>query len=96
VFFIFIIKMTITEIIKEEIIMFFEKKKTVIRNGKRVKKLQCKHGFKALDNKCVKMSSAERMTRAKAQKKASRKRKPTNKKANAKRMKSMKKRKNIK
>jgi len=49
--------------------------KKVVRDGKIVKKLKCKDGYKAQDGKCVKISATESRTRAKAAKKAARSRK---------------------
>jgi len=68
-----------------------EKKIKVVRAGKIVKKTDCKDGFKAVGNKCVKMSSKEKLTRAKAQKKGAKKRKKKVAQSNRKREKSMKK-----
>lgn len=52
-----------------------KKKERVVRGGKRTRKLKCKSGYKAVNGKCVKMSSSERRVRSKAAKKAARKRK---------------------
>jgi len=66
--------------------------KTVIRGGKKVKKLVCRKGFKAQHGKCVKMSAAEKIARAKAAKKAAKKpRKKMSTAARAKLSKSLKK-----
>jgi len=66
------------------------KYKTVYRNGKKVRKLDCPKGKKAKDGKCVRMSSKEKRRRSKAAKKGhkkkssykkgSKKRKKTNRK----------------
>lgn len=47
--------------------------KTVYRNGKKVRKLDCPKGKKAKDGRCVRMSSKEKRRRSKAAKKAHRK-----------------------
>lgn len=49
------------------------KKKTVYRDGKRKKKLDCRDGYKAKDGKCVKMSSSEKRNRSRAAKKSAKK-----------------------
>ena len=64
--------------------------KKVVRNGKRVRKLQCPDGYKAKDGKCVRMSKKElrnrkraakkRKTSSAAKKRAAQKRKKSNKK----------------
>ena len=66
-------------------------RRTVIRAGKRVRKLICPPGFKALDNRCVKMKPAETRKRKRSQKKGARKRKRTLSRALIKRKRSLKK-----
>ena len=50
-------------------------KKRVVRAGKFVRKLQCKPGYKAMGNRCVKMSASEKKMLKKRAKKSARKRK---------------------
>jgi hypothetical protein len=69
-----------------------EKMKTVIRGGKRMKKLDCPPGKKALNGKCVRISSKEKMVRSKAAKKSARGKKGKQAAISRKRAKSMKKR----
>lgn len=70
--------------------VYEQTKKTVVRGGKKVRKLICKAGYKASGNKCVKMSAKELMTRGKAAKKGARKAKSKKAQASMKRKKSMK------
>lgn len=49
------------------------KRKRVIRGGKLIKKKDCPKGYKKVGNRCVKMSSSERLTRKRAGRKAGRK-----------------------
>ena len=74
---------------------FNEKFKKVVRDGKVVKKLVCKPGYKAQGSKCVKMSSAEKRSRSKAAIKAARTSKGSRAAAAKKRARSMKKAKNL-
>lgn len=69
-----------------------EAMKMVVRAGKRMKIRTCPAGMKALNGKCIKMSSAEKRARAKGQKAGARKRKVGAKSAARKRAKSMAKR----
>jgi hypothetical protein len=69
-----------------------EAMKMVVRAGKRMKIRTCPAGMKALNGKCIKMSSAEKRARAKGQKAGARKRKAGSKMAARKRAKSMAKR----
>lgn len=69
------------------------KKKRVVRGGKRTIKKQCRPGYKLVNGKCVKMSSKEKKTRSRSQRKASKKRKSKSSQIARKRKKSMKKRK---
>lgn len=52
-----------------------QKKKMVVRAGKKVRKLECPEGMKAVKGKCVRMAAAEKTVRKKAAKVAARKRK---------------------
>ena len=69
-----------------------KRKERVVRGGKRTKKLKCKKGYKAVNGKCVRMSSSERRVRSKAAKKASRKRRSKTSSITRKRKRSMRKR----
>lgn len=55
------------------VVMDEARRKKVVRNGKRTKKLDCRDGYKAKGGKCVKMSSKERRNRSRAAKRSSRK-----------------------
>ena len=63
------------------------KKKTVIRHGKKVKKVVGKKGYKVVDGKLVKMSAKEKRARAKAGKKNIKKAQKKGKRMKAKSMK---------
>ena len=67
----------------------------VIRKGKKVKKLVPRTGYKVINGKYVKMSSQEKIKRARSAIKASKKRAVQMNKINKKRKKSMKKRKSM-
>lgn len=66
--------------------------KTVVRDGKKQRKLVCPSGYKAKNGKCVKMTADELRKRSRSQKKASRKRKSKQTQTNKKRQRSLKKR----
>ena len=75
------------------------KKVKIIKNGKKVIVKKCldsdgnlAHGYKKENNKCVKMSSSEKLTRSKAAKKNQRKLKSKQSQINKKRQKSLNKR----
>lgn len=68
------------------------RKEKVVRGGKKVKKLKCPAGKKAVGGKCVRMSQSEKRTRSKAAKKSSRKKKGQKASTERKRKKSMRKR----
>lgn len=69
------------------------KKKTVVRNGKRIrKKVDTRDDFKVVGGKSKRITPAERRRRSKAQKKGARKRKSGQKSANRKRQRSIRKR----
>ncbi len=68
------------------------KKERVVRGGKRVKKLKCPSGKKAVGGRCVRMSASEKRTRSKAAKKGARKAKSKRASTERKRKKSLKKR----
>ena len=82
----------VLEMYNEEDELSEKAKERVVRGGKRVKKLKCKEGYKAVGNRCVKMSSSEKRTRSKAAKKGSRKAKSKRVSTQRKRAKSMRKR----
>jgi hypothetical protein len=71
------------------------KLKKVVRGGKIIKKIQCKDGYKAVGNKCVKQSASEKRLRKKAARKAAKKRKGKEVRMNKKRARSMRKRAHI-
>lgn len=68
------------------------KKTRVVRGGKRVRKVTCPQGKKAVNGKCVRMSSSEKRTRSKAAKRGARKKKTQKAAIERKRKKSMRKR----
>lgn len=68
------------------------KKERVVRAGKRVRKVTCPEGKKAVNGKCVRMSASEKRTRSKSAKKGARKAKSKRAATTRKRAKSMKKR----
>lgn len=72
-----------------------EKFKVVVRDKKRVKKLDCKPGYKAVDGRCIKMSGAEKLSRQKAGKKSAKKRKSKQSSITKKTNKSLAKRKSV-
>lgn len=84
----------------EEILEMYEaddevneaRKKTVVRGGKRTRKVTCPQGKKAVNGKCVRMSASEKRTRSKAAKKGARKKKGQKASIERKRKKSMRKR----
>ena len=49
------------------------KRTRVVRDGKKVVKLQCPSGYKLVGKKCVKQSAAEKRTRSKASKRGAKK-----------------------
>ena len=65
------------------------RRETVVRGGKRVKKLVCPPGKKAKDNRCVTMTAKEKITRKKAGIKAARKAKGKQAQAQRKRKRSI-------
>jgi hypothetical protein len=67
----------------------------VVRGGKKIKKRVCRPGFKNVNGKCVKMSSSEKITRSRAQKRGAKKRKTKITATNRKRKKSNTKRRNF-
>lgn len=67
-------------------------RRVVIRGGKKIKKLICPDGFKALQGRCVKMDPTEIITRKRSQKKGARKRKKSQQRALLKRTRSLRKR----
>lgn len=69
-----------------------QQKKMVVRAGKRMRKMECPEGMKAVDGKCVRMSSAEKRVRAKGAKMAAKKRKSQKAAIQRKRQKSLAKR----
>ena len=71
------------------------KKKTVIRQGKRVKIPVSKPGYKVVDDKYVKVSSGEKRNRSKSQKKAAKKKRSKQKQISRKRARSNRKRESI-
>lgn len=48
-------------------------KKRVVRKGKIIRRVFCKPGFKAMGNRCIKMTAKERRVRKKAAKRTARK-----------------------
>lgn len=69
------------------------KKTKVVRDGKRQIKYKCPAGYKLVGNKCVKMSSSEKLKRSKVAKKMAKKRTTSSyKKASKKALRSKKKR----
>jgi len=80
------------EMYEEEDQLSEKTKERVVRGGKKTRKLKCKSGYKAVGNKCVKMSSSEKHTRSKAAKKGARKSKSKKASTQRKRAKSMRKR----
>ena len=66
------------------------KRTRVVRDGKKVVKLQCPSGYKLVDKKCVKQSAAEKRTRSKASKRGAKKKKSQQTSISRKRKKSMK------
>lgn len=87
------------EIIDEILDMYNEedeiserKKERVVRAGKKVKKLKCPEGKKAVGNRCVRITSKEKRVRSKAAKRSSRKKKGKQSQIQRKRARSMKKR----
>lgn len=68
------------------------RKERVVRGGKKVKKVVCPSGKKAVNGKCVRMSSSEKRTRSKASKKGAKKSKSKRAATSRKRAKSMRKR----
>jgi len=66
--------------------------KRVVRAGKRVRKVVCGKGYKAVSGKCVKMGASEKRVRSKSAKKAAKKKRGKQSSINRKRKKSMKKR----
>jgi len=82
----------ILEMYEEEDQLSEKTKERVVRGGKKTRKLKCKSGYKAVGNKCVKMSSSEKHTRSKAAKKGARKSKSKKASTQRKRAKSMRKR----
>lgn len=67
------------------------RKEMVIRNGKRIRKLKCKEGYKAIKGKCVRMTSSERRVRSRSAKYAAKKRKGKKSQIQRKRQRSLKK-----
>lgn len=61
-----------TEEVDEELISELVKKR-VVRKGKIIRRVFCKPGFKAMGNRCIKMTSKERRVRKKAAKRTARK-----------------------
>lgn len=68
------------------------KKERVVRGGKRVRKVKCKQGYKAVNGKCVRMSSSEKRVRSKAAKRSAKKKKSKKTQTERKRQKSMRRR----
>lgn len=68
------------------------KKKLVVRAGKRMRKIDCPEGKKAVNGKCVRITASEKRVRSKSAKKSARKRKGKQAAISRKRAKSLKKR----
>jgi len=67
-------------------------KERVVRAGKKVRKLKCPEGKKAVGNRCVRMTQQEKRVRSKAAKRGSRKKKGKKAATSRKRARSMRKR----
>jgi hypothetical protein len=67
------------------------KRERVVRGGKKVRKLKCKKGYKAVNGKCVRMSAAEKRVRSKAAKRSAKKKKTKKSQTERKRQRSLKK-----
>lgn len=68
------------------------RKERVVRGGKKVKKVVCPAGKKAVNGKCVRMSASEKRTRSKSAKKGAKKARSKRASTSRKRAKSMRKR----
>jgi len=66
------------------------KRTRVVRDGKKVTKMQCPSGYKLVGKKCVKQSAAEKRTRSKASKRGAKKKKGQQTSISRKRKRSMK------
>ena len=69
-----------------------QQRKMVVRAGKKIRKLECPEGKKAVDGKCVKMTAAEKRMRVKGAKMAAKKRRSKKTEITRKRLKSLAKR----
>lgn len=68
------------------------KRERVVRGGKRIRKVKCKQGYKAVNGKCVRMSASERRVRSRAAKRSAKKKKTKKSQIERKRQKSLKRR----